>query len=245
MDTTLEKTRLDALESVIAAGQKTFVEVGDALLEIRDSKLYKERGFKTFDDYCKGRWGWNQIRGNQMITAAKVMHTLPPEVNTIVLNEGQARELAPVEPLQRVKVLETAQASAAEEGRPLTARHISEAAETVAAKRGTPPPKSKKRKVRSKGSAEAVELHMKSAEGTPNTAYLKSLLAGPIPTGEEIFTWIRHRARAMRPYGGIISIATVLQERLRESGRHIAPLAIAQNVAMGFDDPPTNKKAGR
>jgi hypothetical protein len=33
--------RLIELESVIETGIKTFVEVGNALLEIRDSKLYR------------------------------------------------------------------------------------------------------------------------------------------------------------------------------------------------------------
>jgi hypothetical protein len=40
--------------SFIDGGIKTFIEVGSALLEIRDDRLYRE-SYGTFDDYCRVR----------------------------------------------------------------------------------------------------------------------------------------------------------------------------------------------
>lgn len=54
--TTTESSKLCQLESTIEAGLKTFVEVGSALMEIRDSRLYRQE-FGTFEDYCRERWG--------------------------------------------------------------------------------------------------------------------------------------------------------------------------------------------
>lgn len=80
-------TRLQELEEVIGRGLKTFVAVGDALIEIRDSRLYRET-FETFEDYCRERWGFTDRRARQLIDAAQIGTTVPVE------NERQARELA-------------------------------------------------------------------------------------------------------------------------------------------------------
>jgi hypothetical protein len=45
-----QKSRRTELENVIERGLSTFVEVGNALLEIRDSKLYRET-HPTFEAY--------------------------------------------------------------------------------------------------------------------------------------------------------------------------------------------------
>ena len=44
------------LEGVIQGGLQTFTEVGLALLEIRDSRLYRFGGYATVDDYLRERW---------------------------------------------------------------------------------------------------------------------------------------------------------------------------------------------
>lgn len=88
----------EQLEEVIERGLRTFVEVGTALLRIRDEQLYRQRGYEDFDTYCRGRWGWQRTRAEQHISAAKVALAvtnvtpdLPPPAN-----EGQARELVPL-----------------------------------------------------------------------------------------------------------------------------------------------------
>jgi ParB family chromosome partitioning protein len=69
--TTEIATRLDELESIITRGLTTFVEVGTALMEIRDAKLYRE-SHATFEAYVKERWGWERRNAYQYIEAAEV-----------------------------------------------------------------------------------------------------------------------------------------------------------------------------
>ena len=57
--TQVQLHRLSELEALIERGQQTFIEVGLALTEIRDSKLYRQ-DFATFDQYCEKRWGWTR-----------------------------------------------------------------------------------------------------------------------------------------------------------------------------------------
>ena len=58
MTTQLARKRLDELEGVIDRGLQTFVNVGNALREIKDDDLYTTE-YDTFDAYCKARWGWS------------------------------------------------------------------------------------------------------------------------------------------------------------------------------------------
>lgn len=67
-----EQSRLEQCEKAIEQGLNTFVEVGRALTEIRDSKLYRI-GFKTFEAYCKERWEIGRSRAYELIDQAKVV----------------------------------------------------------------------------------------------------------------------------------------------------------------------------
>src|SRR5207245_205932 len=82
----------------------TFIEVGNALAEIRDRRLYKDQGFSSFEDYCQERWGWSRVRAHQYIGAAEVAGLLT-NVNT-PKNEAQARELVGLTPEQVEEVAE-------------------------------------------------------------------------------------------------------------------------------------------
>jgi len=64
--------RLAELEIVVGQGLDTFIEVGTALMEIRDSRLYKEL-HPTFEEYCLERWGFTASRARQMIAAVKTV----------------------------------------------------------------------------------------------------------------------------------------------------------------------------
>jgi hypothetical protein len=85
--------RLAELEAVIDRGLTSFVEVGEALLEVRDSKLYRV-GYETFEAYCKGRWGFSRPRAYQLMEAAEVVGALSTVVDTPA-TERVARELVP------------------------------------------------------------------------------------------------------------------------------------------------------
>lgn len=82
--------RLGELESVIARGLTNFIEVGKALFEIRDKRLYREQGYKTFEKYCRERWHWGRKYADRQILAAIRVKNLTPMG---VKNERQARAL--------------------------------------------------------------------------------------------------------------------------------------------------------
>ncbi len=98
----LKQRTLAELETVIERGQQTFVEVGQALMEIRDGRLYSEQGYPTFEEYCQRRWGWSRVTAYRHIQAAEIIQMLP-RGNTPT-TEYQARELVTLTPEQRIEV---------------------------------------------------------------------------------------------------------------------------------------------
>lgn len=70
---------LAELEAIIDAGLQTFFEVGNALAEIRERRLYRDQ-YETFDVYCRERFNFNRQRASQLIKAAAVSRILdkPP-----------------------------------------------------------------------------------------------------------------------------------------------------------------------
>lgn len=117
--TPIEQSELSRLESIIEKGQQTFVEVGAALMEIRDSGLYKMHG--TFEIYCKERWGYSRPRAYQLIESAKVKENLSTIVDKPT-HESQTRPLAHLEPEQQKEVWQKA-VETAPNGR-VTAEHV-------------------------------------------------------------------------------------------------------------------------
>ena len=91
-------------EKLIESGLKSFYEVGKALMEIRDKKLYKEK-YSTFEIYCRDRWQMSRPRAYQLIEGSKIKEILSTIVDKIP--EGQARELAKVEPEKQAEVYQT------------------------------------------------------------------------------------------------------------------------------------------
>jgi hypothetical protein len=89
-----ERRRLTKLEGVVEHGVRTFVDVGLALQEIRDSRLYRET-HSTFELYLDERWKISRSRGYRIIDAARVADAVSP-TGDIPANERQARELAPL-----------------------------------------------------------------------------------------------------------------------------------------------------
>lgn len=88
--------RLRELESRIERGLETFVDVGLALMEIRDSRLYREGGHTTFEHYCRERWKIGQSQAYRLLDAARVAKVLTESspIGELPDNEFQARELA-------------------------------------------------------------------------------------------------------------------------------------------------------
>lgn len=92
--TLADRARRQELEATISRGWRTFIQVGEALEEIRAKRLYRE-DFTTFEEYCQKVWSWSRQRAYQMMDGAKTARTLE-EVGVQVSSEKQARELKPV-----------------------------------------------------------------------------------------------------------------------------------------------------
>jgi hypothetical protein len=68
-----EVLSLEHYEQIIAQGIKTFVQVGQALLTIREHRLYRE-SYTTFEDYCRQRWDLSRPYAYQLIEASQVVN---------------------------------------------------------------------------------------------------------------------------------------------------------------------------
>lgn len=124
-------------EKAIERGLKTFVEVGHALLTVRDKRLYRHR-FATFEEYVRGRWGMSVRHAHRLCDAAGVVDNLAvqssePAVTVLPASESQARPLAKLPAAQQPEVWKEAVKSAP--GAQVTARHVEE---TVRRHRGEP-----------------------------------------------------------------------------------------------------------
>jgi|LakMenEpi03Aug12_release.lakeMendotaPanAssembly.Ray.scaffolds.fasta_scaffold309494_2 hypothetical protein len=121
-----ESHDLIALEKVIERGLDTFVQVGEALAEIRDRKLYRTE-HPTFDAYLDKKWSLSRSRACRLIQAAETVKVLP--TGNRPQTERQARPLATLPPAQRVEVWQKAVA-ASPNGQP-TAAEVQAAVEKV------------------------------------------------------------------------------------------------------------------
>ena len=117
-----ESQRFIELEKIIAAGKQTFIEVGKALAEIRDARLYHS-DFSTFEEYCDKKWGFTKQHAYRLIACAPIAKSNPQ-----VTSLNQARALAKVPEKQRPAVIQAAAGKAESDGRELTAKVISEVA---------------------------------------------------------------------------------------------------------------------
>ena len=93
---------LEEREQVINAGMQTFIEVGEALAEIRDRKGYKHQ-YGTFEEYCRQRWGLTARHCRNLIGASKVA-TLA-EQNGKLISQTAAQHIAVLDPEQQIEFI--------------------------------------------------------------------------------------------------------------------------------------------
>ena len=95
-------TLLEQCESRIEKGIDAFLEVGDALLTIRDKRLYRAT-HPTFELYCQERWSIERRRAYQLISAARVIRNVQDDLSVnrgthSPVTERQLRPLTGLEP---------------------------------------------------------------------------------------------------------------------------------------------------
>lgn len=89
---TLAETRLAELEAVITRGFQTFIEVGEALAEIREKELWRGR-YTSWSDYLDQRWDFKTSRARQIINGAHTARLVQTVTDVTLLNECQARKV--------------------------------------------------------------------------------------------------------------------------------------------------------
>lgn len=225
--TAREAARLAELEAAIERGMGTFVEVGRALAEVRDARLYRA-AHPSFEAYLEARWSISRRRGYQLIEAAEAVQSFaqPPAV------EAHARALAALPPEQR----EAAYGAVAKLGKVTTdalralADAPPESVEALAALAHTEP----------EFVGLAVELVREVSGGKPSPSVVRSLAAiahGIMVTGAldtqdgEQKAWLDMTPDERRAY----LMANLDAETYERQQRHKA--ARAQTVAAQMRDP--------
>jgi len=118
-----ESERLVALEKVVTAGLQSWIEVGEALIEIRDSRLYRVE-HDTFEEYCQQRVKMERRHAYRLMEAAPIAREVSPVGH---ISERAIREIAKVEPARRAEVFQAA--TEASNGHVPTARVIKQIVE--------------------------------------------------------------------------------------------------------------------
>jgi len=124
---------LEENEVIIGQGIATFIEVGIALAEIRDGRLYLET-HSTFEDYCRVRWDLGRSRAYQLIDSAAV--------STIadIPNEAVARAAAPLKDDPEALRAAMAEAEADAGGKAPTAKQVRNAVQKRKPAKSKPAP---------------------------------------------------------------------------------------------------------
>lgn len=131
IEAAMTRDELASNESVIERGKQTFVEVGLALMAIRDGRGYRFE-YGTFEDYCQRRWQFSRIQAHRLIDAAGITRNLLPIGNRLPATESQARPLAALEPEQQREAWQRA-VETAPEGK-VTAAHVQSVVDAIAPK---------------------------------------------------------------------------------------------------------------
>lgn len=97
----MKQERLIHLENIIASKQRGFYELGKALNEIKQSRLYRLTLHDSFAAYVKARWDMGKSQAYRFINAYQVINNLSPIGDKLPANESQVRPLAGLNPLEQ------------------------------------------------------------------------------------------------------------------------------------------------
>ncbi|RAJ93012.1 hypothetical protein LX87_04524 [Larkinella arboricola] len=81
-----EAHQLAQYERIIEEGLTTFLSVGNALMAIRQEKLYRAT-HRTFEAYCRERFGLKRQRAYELIGAAEVVNSLAESDSGTIMSE--------------------------------------------------------------------------------------------------------------------------------------------------------------
>ncbi len=131
--------------------ERAFFEAGKALAELRDRRLYRSTD-KTFEDYCRDRFGHSRQKSNYLIAAADVYENLTTiccqnlgieDLTTngsqiLPTSEGQVRPMTKLEPQEQWQVWQAAVQQA--DGKVPTGRVVKDVIERILERTKAPNP---------------------------------------------------------------------------------------------------------
>jgi hypothetical protein len=124
--TTSEQQELARCEDIVSRGMQTFIEVGNALAEIREKRLYRA-AHATFAAYCQERWQLSRPRVYQLMEAADVAGDLSTIVDKPAdVPESHLRPLAVLDTPESRQAAWNRAADLAGTGK-RTAKHVEQA----------------------------------------------------------------------------------------------------------------------
>ena len=133
----MEALDLKACEETIRSGWAAFVAVCEALLKIREGRLFRER-FETFEEYSRQQWQFGKSHAYRLVNAAKVIRLLSPIGEKFLPTcESQIRPLVGLTEEQANLAWRNALEDAGE--KPLTARLVQRHAAAVDPERKAKP----------------------------------------------------------------------------------------------------------
>ncbi|MCU7836508.1 MAG: hypothetical protein KZQ83_14825 [gamma proteobacterium symbiont of Taylorina sp.] len=104
--------RLIECECIILTGLGQLALVADALIEIRETRLYIEN-YDNFEDYCKDKWSFSGRHARNLMAASKVLNNMTGTV--VPLHERQTRELSKLPPEEQESIWKETQESTSKE----------------------------------------------------------------------------------------------------------------------------------
>jgi hypothetical protein len=220
--------------------ERAFYEAGKALKELRDRRLYRT-SYKTFEEYCATRFGYNRRQPYLLIEASSIVDNLSEKcdqfdhISVLPTNECQVRALSRLEPESQRACWE--QAVKANGGKVPSGRLVKDIVERIMEKTRVPNPYSKgevcqiipKDNSELKGKAgcwclvkEVYEFSCTviawDGEYTLRIDHLKSL--NYLDTECNAMQLLHKRISSIRSYGDLEQAAIVNLKQLGQIGRH-------------------------
>lgn len=93
LDTKIDQARYEKLDATVKRGAQTFIEVGQALMEIKTAKLWRIE-FDTWEAYCMDRLSYTPRRIDQIIAASITANELTDAGLPAPKNENQIRPIS-------------------------------------------------------------------------------------------------------------------------------------------------------
>ncbi len=97
----MQRERLGQLETIIAGKRQGFFELGKALNEIKQARLYRLALYDSFGAYVKARWDMGKSQAYRFINAYEIVNNLSPIGDKVPVNESQVRPLAMLTPFEQ------------------------------------------------------------------------------------------------------------------------------------------------